>query len=952
MKTTFITYSKSRFNQLLILILLGVSGFHTSLIAQSSNPLDTKISIQLTNAELTKILDVIAEKAGCTFSYNSKAIEGKKASVNYQATPLTEILIELLGPQTQFQTSGSQVFIRLGKGVGSVGGTVKTDSGIPGAFSTIRLRNTPYRVMTDSTGSYQLNDIPVGNYTLEYSGMGYVPYSTAIEITENNALTVNVTANTADYLLDEITVTGNRPVVTDSSEYVAKLPLSNMENAQVYTGITNTLMVQQKIYNITDAASNVPGITILGTGTTNSADYGGATFSSRGFTTKPAVFNGLALNMYSTHDVANLEKLEVIKGPSATLFGNIVSSYGGLINRVTKKPYELPGGSAEMAGGSYGFHRIAVDLNTPLNADRTFLSRLNAVYQNQNSFQDNAGYSRNILVAPAFRYQMNDRLAINLNTEINYSTNAGATLPIYFNYVPSVIKGSLSTALAGFGLPEETIQQIIAAAPATVAETFGISSLKDFDFDPSRSYSSNDLVSTNNAIVISPEVHYRLSDNWKSTTAAIFGSAASEGYSPRISPVPNMIPVFLAGLAEGRFDFGTPGIAYFERDARKYTTNLETFQIQQNFTGDFSIGSLRNRMVIGLDYYHRRTSSYYDNFKGSLFGIEQEQVFDMVNATGETPNYYDFNRLAIEERIQNSPGTRQNFSDDQSVYSSYVNNVLNITEQVIASAGLRVDRFVNKGVYDGTINETTGAYRQTAFAPKFGLIYQPLQDKIALFGNYQTSFTNQEGSNFEGIPFRPEKAYQWEGGVKTSFFDGHFTSTLSYYDIRVEDKVRVDINHIPFSIQDGTQISRGFEAEVLGNPLPDLNILLGYAYNNSKMTKANALVEGLRPIGAGPEHQFNFWVHYHFNERTPLNGFSIGFGGNYAGETFTVNYYPDGALAIPAYTVLNAKLSFDRPKYSFGLRVNNLANERFWRGNDTVSPQMPRQFLATLGIKI
>ncbi|WP_177180977.1 TonB-dependent receptor [Parapedobacter koreensis] len=921
-------------------------------MAQSSDLLDTKISIQLPNTELINILDIIAEKAGCTFSYNSKALEGKKASANYRATPLKEILLELLGPETQFQTSGRQIFIRLGKGVGSVVGTVKTDNGLPGAFSTIRLRNTPYRVMTDSIGYYRLSDIPIGNYTLEYSGMGYVPYNTTIEIAENNVLTLNITVQAADHLLDEITVTGNRPVVTDSSEYVAKLPLSNMENAQVYTGITNTLIVQQKIYNITDAVSNVPGITILGTGTTNSADYGGATFSSRGFTTKSAVFNGLALNMYSSHDVANLEKIEVIKGPSATLFGNIVSSYGGLVNRVTKKPYELQGGSVEMAGGSYGFHRIAIDMNTPLNTDHTFLSRLNAVYQNQNSFQDNGGYYRDILVAPSFRYRMNDRMTINLNTEINHSKNAGAALPIYFNYVPSVIKGSLSTALAGFGLPDETIQQIIAAAPATVAETFGITSLKDFGFDPSRSYSSNDLVSTNHSVVVSPEVHYDLATNWKSTTSAIFGSAASEGYSLRISPVPTMIPVFLAGITEGRFDFGTPGIAFFERDARKYTSNLETYQIQQNFTGDFAIGSLRNRMVIGLDYYHRRTSSYYDNFVGSLFGIPQEQTFDMVNATGETPNYYDFNRLAIEDRIQRAPGTKQNFSDDQSVYSSYINNVLNITGQVIASAGLRIDRFINKGVYNGTVNETNGAYRQTALAPKFGLIYQPLQDRIALFGNYQTSFTNQEGSNFEGTPFRPEKAYQWEGGVKTSFFDGHFTSTLSYYDIRVEDKVRTDINHPLFRIQDGTQISRGMEVEVLGNPIPDLNILLGYAYNNSKMTKADPLVEGLRPIEAGPEHQLNFWVHYHFNELTPLNGFSIGFGGNYAGETFTVNYYPDGALAIPAYTVLNAKLSFDRPKYSFGVRVNNLTNERFWRGSGTILPQMPRQFLATLGIKI
>ncbi|UOQ77577.1 hypothetical protein MUN84_02450 [Hymenobacter sp. 5516J-16] len=48
----------------------------------------------------------------------------------------------------------------------------------------------------------------------------------------------------------------------------------------------------------------------------------------------------MAGGVTSTIDAVNLEKLEVIKGPSATLYGSALTSYGGLLNRVTKKPYD------------------------------------------------------------------------------------------------------------------------------------------------------------------------------------------------------------------------------------------------------------------------------------------------------------------------------------------------------------------------------------------------------------------------------------------------------------------------------------------------------------------------------------------------------------------------------------------------------------------------------------
>ena len=834
----------------------------------------------------------------------------------------------------------------------TISGRVVTPDGQPLESATVSLKGTKYSTSTNTDGYYQLSNIPAGKYTLIFSGLGFKKINKDIEVKSGAQLELNLSAQSNLKDLDEVTVTGNKPVVTSSSEYVSKMPLSNIENAQVYTGITNALIVQQKVYNLEDALRNVTGITSSFNTYGNTIDYGGISFVSRGFQTKVRAMNGLAINMATSSDVANLEKIEVIKGPSATLFGNIISSYGGLINRVTKKPYETAGGAVDISSGNYGFRRMSVDLNTPLNADKTFLSRVNVAVQNRGTFQDNGAFSKGVFVAPAFTYKLSDKVKINLNAEISHTDEGGMGGGINFTLGPSFVNGYLPAILPAFGVREPALSAILASAPTTILQTFGSNNIKDFNIDPYRSYISNDFTSKLNSLTLNAEVHYKINEQWESITSAIAGSGTSNGYNVNLILVPNEIKTLVRTLMAGSPGYGTPGADDFSRTGRTSNSSVENQQIQQNFVGDYKIGNLRNRTVIGLDYYHNKSVSLYRTFNGSLFGIPLANMFDQIAISGDTPTYYNFNKASLDAVLQKSPGAPDDYSVEQSVYSSYINNVLNITDQLIASAGIRVDRFENKGRYDGTKNQLVNGYKQTAFSPKFGLIYQPIKDKVSVFGNYQTSFTNKDDYSFDQSGFVPEQALQWETGVKTSFFDGHFTSTLSYYDIRVNHVVRQDYLHPLYQVQDGTQVSRGFEAEVLGNPIPELNIILGYAYNKSKMVKSDALVEGLRPAGSGPEHQFNFWLHYHFNETTPLNGLSIGFGGNYVGETLAVNLNPDGAIIIPDYKLFNAKLSYDKAKYSFGFRVNNLGNEKYWSGIGNIAPQMPRQYILSLAVKI
>jgi iron complex outermembrane receptor protein len=64
-----------------------------------------------------------------------------------------------------------------------------------------------------------------------------------------------------------------------------------------------------------------------------------------------------------------------------------------------------------------------------------------------------------------------------------------------------------------------------------------------------------------------------------------------------------------------------------------------------------------------------------------------------------------------------------------------------------------------------------------------------------------------------------------------------------------------------------------------------------------------------------------------------------------------MNQAPDGAFIVPAYTLVNAKISYDKPSYSFALRANNLLNLDIWAGNAGIFPQMPRQIVGSVALK-
>lgn len=738
---------------------------------------------------------------------------------------------------------------------GTIIGRITITDGSSAQGVTVKLKEIKKATVSDADGKFELKNLPFGKYTVQMVRVGFDGSSQTVEVTSQNPVAnLELKLDYSSEKLEEIIIsTGGNRFAKKESEDVSKMQLKNMENPQVYSVVSKELMKEQVITDYNSAFKNVPGA-----GIAEVRNQGRTTNISRGFATPQLVRNGVGSFTYTTIDPANLERIEVIKGPAATLFGSTISSFGGLFNRVTKKPFDTFKGEISYSGASYDLNRLTADVNTPLNEEKTALLRINTALHSERSFQD-AGFYKNYLIAPSFSYAVNDRLSLSLDVEMSGSK---ATSPTRLVIAPTLVN-------------------------------LKARSITDLQMPYKISFANNTVSYTSQQYNIFAQAKYKISEQWKSQTIVSRTRSSSEGYTVALNLLTD----------------STLRQAVTNQDSPFYGTD-----IQQNFNGDFKIGSLRNRVVLGVDFY-------------SLRATRNDATVNMPALNFKKPGaaYNNFNLTKVAPLFTTATYSNQ-VSNDETTYSAYASDVLNITDKLLIMAGVRVDRYFNGGTYDVATDITKGKYNQTAFSPRFGAVYQIVKDKVSVFGNYMNGFSNNGGSDFEGNTFKPSYANQFEGGAK---FDlDKISATFSYYDIKVTNTLYDDVAHANFSLQDGTQLSKGFEAEVIANPVPGLNIVAGYTYNDSKYTKANASVEGLRPATAGAPKMANLWISYRLING-PAQGLGFGFGGIYGSSYNQVNTVAF-KFSIPSYTVLDAAVFYDKPKYRIGLKVDNLTNEQYW----------------------
>lgn len=694
-------------------------------------------------------------------------------------------------------------------------------------------------------------------------------------------------------------------LVKKDSDYSNKMPLKAIEDPQVLSSISYGAIENQLIYTIDDAYRNITGLQKMWNATSRAGD-GGSFVILRGFVSSGSMRNGLVAPVTTTVDAINLEKLEVLKGPSGTLYGSNVASYGGLVNRVTKKPYGTFGGNVTITGGGYNTYRAQADVNAPLTEDKKLLLRVNTAYTNSGTFQKSDMKNSYFAFTPSLTYNASDRLQFNVEYEMFNNRAVGEQLFFYLS-------------------------------PGGLNKIDNMKDLEKAGLDYKQSYLGDGLYTTARVNNVFGQINYKINDNIKSSTNINNSHSFSNGFGP----------YFAAGFAGDqlmiqRYDQGT-------KDSKK-----SWFQVQQNFNFDYTFGNgMRNRTVAGFDYLQTKDRSRF------IYLVKNG--FPAIAANGA--DYSGFNGTAMGN-LYSDPENIGNYdiNSDLNTYSGYVSNVFTPLTGLNVVFGLRYESNDADAGMVGT--RPVDAYNQSALSPKAGLVYEIIKDKFSVFGNYQNSFKSNGyyfvDNNANIALSSPERANQFEGGFKTNLINGKINATVSYYDITaknylvqtgyVTDYSGIPDYNKPIQNETGEIRSKGVELEVNAYLVKGFSLIGGLAYNDTVDQST-----GMRPATSGSKWLANFNASYQFIDGS-LKGLGFGIGGNYASDNKVLNQFNTATnvqdtFTLNSFFVLNANAYYDTKKFRIGVKVDNFTNEHYWIGYSTANPQTLINALGSIAYK-
>lgn len=130
-----------------------------------------------------------------------------------------------------------------------------------------------------------------------------------------------------------------------------------------------------------------------------------SSFKLRGFTVSQTVVDGIrntnSLNI-QTEGLASFEQVEVLRGPGGAVFG--LSSPGGVVNIVTKKPLSTPRVEGSLGVGNFDQEQAMIDVTGPLAGDGSLRARLVGAYEDRDSFVDFVSVER-VQINPSIEWE-------------------------------------------------------------------------------------------------------------------------------------------------------------------------------------------------------------------------------------------------------------------------------------------------------------------------------------------------------------------------------------------------------------------------------------------------------------------------------------------------------------------------------------------------------------------
>ena len=198
--------------------------------------------------------------------------------------------------------------------------------------------------------------------------------------------------------------------------------------------VSRTLLLDQQPERVEDALEGVSGIEVAPDG----QDTVG--FIIRGIPVYQYYVDGVRVSPDLHHDafreLADVESIDVVKGPASALYGR--TEPGGAINIVTKQPLETPYLSVQQQIGAFSRRRTHLDAGGPLESSANWLYRFNAAWESAESYREDLS-NRRLFLAPVVRWNASPRSEVTTYVEYLRSddpTDSG--VPVIGNHLPDV----------------------------------------------------------------------------------------------------------------------------------------------------------------------------------------------------------------------------------------------------------------------------------------------------------------------------------------------------------------------------------------------------------------------------------------------------------------------------------------------------------------------------------
>lgn len=279
----------------------------------------------------------------------------------------------------------------------SLQGKICTLEGIPAANVTIELKELKKQTISDSNGRFSFNPVAKGEYTLIASHTGLHPKQQKVTVAQEQLTPLEIVLSENAGELQEVFINSKKGL-NNQPVSIGKMAIDPMDLPQSITVVGQSVIQEQQSQRLSDIVKNVNGV-YLSTTRANTQE----SFSARGygFSSNNLFKNGSRINTGTMPELSSLEKVEILKGSAAILYGNVAP--GAIINMVTKQPKFFHGGEISLRACSFGLIKPAFDVYGPLSKKIAF--RVNGTVEKANSYRDIVQSDR-LYINPSFLFKL------------------------------------------------------------------------------------------------------------------------------------------------------------------------------------------------------------------------------------------------------------------------------------------------------------------------------------------------------------------------------------------------------------------------------------------------------------------------------------------------------------------------------------------------------------------